>query len=166
MSDVGIVIERDEAYSVAVRQGEGVTNINASEIVGANIADLRKARGINGDEMLRLMRDKGIVWSRPRLTNVEAGKHAVDVEELMQLAEILDASFWRFFVPPPEYLDSPMRRMRAWEWLKELFDPESDDSAHNIFVRLLEVASDVSLKQGITEGTRYVTRLASNHMQQ
>lgn len=97
----------------------------ASKRVAANVAELRKDRGLSLRELSERMRDLGGRPTLPSgLSKIEQGDRRVDVDDLMALAIALDTTPNRLLLTPTASLDERIElvpdggssTMVAWQW--------------------------------------------------
>ena len=78
---------------------------SVSEIVGLNLAALRGVIGASQEELARAMASLGFAWHRQTVTEVEAGRRGVTVEEVAALAAYFDMSPLALIVSPSSMLN-------------------------------------------------------------
>jgi transcriptional regulator with XRE-family HTH domain len=76
--------------------------LTVGQVVGRNVARIRKARGLRQDEFGEALGKLfGEPWDRRTIGKTEGGRRRIDVEELVAFAEVLDVPISAFFESEP-----------------------------------------------------------------
>lgn len=81
--------------------------VTVSEAIGRNVSTLRRAVGLTQEELATAMTEVGFGWLRQTVTEVEAGRRSIAIEEVAALAALFDLDPFHVLLSPGSQVPNP-----------------------------------------------------------